>query len=184
MGDSVPPELEQHLRGPCRTCRERATRYEGFLEALADARPEPVPEAWIRRASRLERGRDRALGRLALIVAELLSPARPVPAFRSGAPGRVVQFHGEGFDIDLAILRSGALLGHVVPGAEREERLESGECTLYGPHDARWTSFGADGEFRFEHVEPGDYSLVVESGEVCIVVPEVALEAPPDAPGG
>ena len=103
------------------------------------------------------------------------------PALRDGGPiDRHLLFEAGPFEVDLAFVEGGALVGQVLAEEEASAAgepsgLEDAVCVLLGDGDARESALHTNGDFRFERVEPGRYALFVEAREVRVVVPEIDL---------
>ncbi|MEM7305450.1 MAG: hypothetical protein AAF682_02210 [Planctomycetota bacterium] len=93
------------------------------------------------------------------------------PAFRGGATSRgPALYRAEGYDVDLMHFDTGALSGQVLPSTERSTTLAAGEVYLYGDTPVPSTTIEEGGEFRFESVPAGTYTLVIDGGDDARIV--------------
>lgn len=173
------PEVSSHLDAGCTTCAERVDLVQGALRALS-AGPLPLPPtAAVERAVGVV---DTDSPGLAQRVQEFLGRLAPagqagaLPALR-GVTQTTSQrlFEAGPFDVDVARLEEGAVVGQVLAREEPAPDLKDGVCLLIGDTDVQESNLMAFGEFRFASVRPGQYGLVFEAEGVRLVLPEVDL---------
>ncbi len=104
------------------------------------------------------------------------------PALRGSEEGGPVDRHllyaADSFEVDLAVVEGGSLVGQVLADDGEGPHLSGAVCVLVGENAARETDVRNNGDFRFEDVRPGRYALFVESTELRLVVPELDLTSP------
>lgn len=186
-GADASGEVAAHVASGCRACAERLTLLERLRAAFARGPLPAVPErlsAAARALAVVGGGDGRGLlGRVRELVAQkLLDTSSPelVPALRDAATVDRHQLYAAGtLEVDLALVESGALVGQVLADLEDEPLLAGAVCTLLGDGEAREAPLLPNGDFRFEAVGAGRYSLVVESEHLRVLLPEVDLTPPP-----
>ena len=181
--------IRAHLDAGCPRCDHRVaflTTLAGDLRAL---QLEPASAATVAAAKALgdpsPLGAGRTTGRAAGkttgwrdLIAALVPPSKALPAVRSTSASTPPKlFRAAGFEIDLTLLESGALLGQVLPEDPDAPGLGDGDVYLYGPDCAQATDLLVTGEFRFASVPPNRYTLVIASNGTRIVVPDVELDS-------
>ncbi len=182
-----------HLNAGCPACASRLRVVRAMLGAL-DAGPLPeVPAALRARAVALapepagRGGGTREPGRIQRFLGKLLldagSGATPALSLRGeGLAERHLLFRAGPFEVDLAHLEGGALVGQVLPEDETAPSLRDGVCILYGGPAPRQTPLDENGDFHFENVGAASYDLVLEADELRLVVPDVHLGEEPGGP--
>lgn len=186
-----------HLASGCASCARRVELL-GALRATFAAGPLPEVPTHLSHAALAipqeetaagERGESPGMGALARIR-ELF--ARPLidtaslglaPALRgddegSGPIDRHLLFEAGPYEVDLAVVEGGSLVGQVLCDEADEPALAGAVCVLLDERDAREERLCSNGDFRFEDVGPGRYALFVESAELRLVVPELDLTEP------
>lgn len=168
--------LDEHERAdPEGFARARAL-VEDLLATLGAARLAPLDEA----------SRARALGLvrpgLAARVRTLLARAVPLPlepeiALRSGAAPFQALYQAEGYDVDLWLSEDGSLLGQVLPQDGRPG-LGGGLCSLEAGAVSMRATLEPDGSFVFDRFPAGGVRLVLEHGDVEIVLEGLELPTP------
>lgn len=182
--------LRAHLEAGCPACERRLAALEALAQDLTALVVEPASEATVAAATAVAGGAGLAEGRApsaaargALdvsreLIAELVPPGAVVPAFRSrSVEGQPYYFRADGYDIDVTLLESGALVGQVLPEDPSAAGLGPGDVYLYGPESAQATELRPTGEFHFASVAPGRRSIVVVAGGTKIVLPDADLGA-------
>jgi hypothetical protein len=173
------PELSAHLDTGCTACAERVDLAHAALTALS-AGPLPLPPiAAVERAVGIV---DADRSGLAQRVQEFLGrlsragQAGALPALRGVTQTTSQQLFEAGpFDVDVARLEDGAVVGQVLAREEPAPDLKDGVCLLIGEAGVQESNLMAFGEFRFASVRPGQYGLVFEAEGVRLVLPEVDL---------
>jgi hypothetical protein len=178
--DAQKPGVDLHIAANCPDCIRRERLARSVLKALAhEPLPKP-PRAWRARAAALA-GPGGFLGRARGFLARLVRDAgaqEVVPALRGEGPAqRHLLFEAGPFEVDLALIDSGALVGQVHAAAGDPQELEDGVCVLYSDDDTREAPLDADGDFHFTSVSPGAYDIVLETPTVRLLFPEVDLRA-------
>lgn len=173
----TPEELNQRHGG--RLDLPLLRRAAELLSLLAEARLEAVPERTRRAVRRIPGREQRSPGGLRQLVARLLPPAGPVPAFRGGT-GQVGHrlYRAGDYDVDVCLLPGGSLVGQILSGGEEAPPLDEGTCVLHGGDAPQEAALTDEGEFRFPGVGPGAYTLIVEAGGTRLIVPELRFEEP------
>ena len=179
-----------HLDAGCPRCAPRVRVVRAMLSAL-EAGPLPeVPAALHERALALavssrEPSPEPARARIRRFLGELLldagSGAAPALGLRGeGLAERHLLYRAGPFDVDLAHLDGGALVGQVLPQHDAAPSLRDGVCVLYGGPAPRQTPLDENGDFHFESVRAASYDLVLEAAELRLVLPDVHLGEEPD----
>jgi hypothetical protein len=160
--------------------RERVVRSVISAAELGNL-PEP-PRAWRQRAVGLaqESRGGRVAGRVRSFLARILRDTRGVerlaPLLRGEGPAeRHLLFSAGPFEVDLALIDSGALVGQVHAKDGDTEALKQGVCVLYTAEEAREAALDKDGDFQFLGVAPGAYDLVLETPKLRLFLPDVDL---------
>lgn len=168
-------ELARHLAAGCSSCADRLATARTLLRVLAADPLEDVPAELHRRAVALGEGRDSLGERIREWVASFVAPpAAAVPAFRGSAAPMQRLYRAGPFEVDLALLSDGVLVGQLT--GEEDDLPAGGYVVLYGDGRADTSSLSEDGEFRFEGVAPGPHVLVVRSGDASVVVPDLEID--------
>ena len=173
-------EARRHLDDGCRTCASRLERAERILLSLQEGPLPSVPEAWIQRAVAVASPEQPGLlDRARQLLGQLIEDSRqgaPALALRGRGLARTHLLYRAGeYDVDLALLSDGGLVGQVLPAEEHTPELEHATCLLAGPEGPRVVPLGELGDFRFPNVGPGDYALVVESAQAELVIDRIPL---------
>ena len=167
----------------CPNCVRRERLARSVLKALGR---EPLPKAprpWRARAVQLAGASEpgllsRAKGFLAHLIRDAGGEQELVPALRGEGPAdRHLLFEAGPFEVDLALIDSGALVGQVHTAGGDPQELEDGVCVLYSDDDTREAPLDADGDFHFASVRPGAYDLVLETPRVRLLLPDVDLSS-------
>jgi hypothetical protein len=179
--DPLKAESGTHVASDCPNCVRRERLARSVLKALGH---DPLPEAplpWRARAVRLAAADQpgllsRAQGFLARLVRDAGGDQELVPALRGEGPAeRHLLFEAGPFEVDLALIDSGALVGQVHAAGRDRQELEDGVCVLYSEDDTREALLDSDGDFHFASVRPGAYDLVLETPSVRLLLPDVDL---------
>ena len=181
--DASKPAVESHIAANCPDCIRRERLARSVLKALAQEPPPEPPRAWRARAVELAAASapigllGRAKGFLARLIRDAGAPEL-VPALRGEGPAqRHLLFEAGPFEVDLALIDSGALVGQVHAAGGDPQELEDGVCVLYSADDTREAPLDSDGDFHFASVQPGAYDLVLETPRVRLLFPDVDLSA-------
>ncbi|QDU68658.1 hypothetical protein [Engelhardtia mirabilis] len=177
----------QHVDGGCPRCDQRLAFLSTLVGDLRSLPLEPASAATVGAARAL--GAPVPLGQGATsgegsiksgwrdLIAVLMPRSEAVPAVRSSAASNPPQlYRTAGYEIDLTLLESGALLGQVLPEDPDAPGLGDGDVYLYGPDCAQATDLLVTGEFRFASVAPDRFSLVIAANATRIVVQDVDLQ--------
>ena len=182
-------EARLHLAAGCSRCAQRLERAQSVLVSLSSAPLPEVPEHWIQRALSIAReesiaGEDSPglIERARMFVAKLIEDSRqgaPALALRgAGLANAHLLYRAGAFDVDLAHLADGCLVGQVLPADTSAPPLDHATCLLAGGVSPRVVPLGDLGDFRFIGVQPGDYALLVETPETAIVIQHIRLQCP------
>ena len=186
----------EHVRSGCAACSRRWQLLLAFEAARAAG---PFPEVpgplsrWARdvprraaQASAIEAAADTAGGALrqwADHVGQLVYDSlRPAPraatagALRGGPPaGRYLLFRAGPYEFDLSVVEPDSLVGQLVSADPAAPGLTDAVCVLEGGDRIRQTALEEHGDFCFEGVQPGRYTLAVEGDGVRVVLEEIDL---------
>ena len=176
-------EARLHLAEGCARCAQRLERAQSVLVSLSSAPLPEVPEPWIQRAlSIAHESKPGLLERARLFVAKLIEDSRqgaPALALRgAGLANAHLLYRAGAFDVDLAHLADGCLVGQVLPADNSAPSLDHATCLLAGGASPRVVPLGDLGDFRFIGVQPGDYALLVETPDTAIVIKHIRLQHP------
>lgn len=190
--------IREHLATGCPACARRVRQ----IEALAAGPLPPVPpvarktalRALARRLAADERARRRGAGAaggvldlVARLVFDSLGQAPAVALRGNAAPLCHLLYEAGPFEVDVALLRNGSLVGQLVepeggtagrsdvPAGAARDDWSLTECKLVGEDRHLFTGLEETGEFRFQGVGPGQYELLVESVEFRVQVPRFEL---------
>lgn len=183
-------DAEAHLAAGCADCVRRQQILDALLRvASAPAWPE-VPDAWRLRATAIPerpakpgKGPTETIRDLVARLIHEVGGGAPTPAIALRGPGpseRHYLYAAGPFEIDLAHLDSGALVGQVLASDGDATPLESGVCVLYGERTARESRLEPSGDFHFDAVRPGDYDLFLETPAVRVFLHDLRLAAGED----
>jgi hypothetical protein len=135
------------------------------LQARKHATPEPTA-----------RPLARALGSAREWLAEfLMDSAQGRPAAVLRGEGRHLLYRVGDFEIDLAWLDRGVLVGQDLPRGEQTSDLHGAMCVLCGETGVAQTPLESNGDFHFEGVGQDRYDLLVESEAVRLLVTDLEL---------
>ena len=191
----------EHLRGGCSPCSQRWQLLLA-MEAARAAGPFPgVPpqlSRWARevpqrsaQAAAIEATADSGsalrqwadhVGRLVFDSLRPSSRSAQAGALR-GSPtaGRQLLFEAGPYELDLSVVEPDSLVGQLVSADSAAPSLKDAVCVLEGGAGIRQTALEQHGDFCFDGVEPGRYTLAVEGEGVRVVLEEIDL-ADPDGP--
>ena len=174
-----------HVDAGCAECAGRVRIVRLVLDALTLGGLPAVPAGWAQRAKDLSRRPD-AVTRARHFLAKLvLDPTRgsqlAVSLRGEGLAERHLLFRAGPYDVDLALLESGALVGQVLAAEEELAALRDCVCVLHGDDQLRETPLDENGDFHFAGVRPSAYDLVLESPSLRLLVPDVDLSQDTDA---
>lgn len=172
--ERVPQELQEHFDAGCLECEFRLQSYRRIRRSLATGRMEQPPTAWVERAQRTLRGLSEPdptqwfeaieleFDELASIRGRRMSAARRV--WRAGP-----------FEIDLAALEGGSLVGQVL-AVDPDHRLpEDAACIVYPEGEPVTIPLEANGDFHITRRPSEPFSLCIEGDQLCIVIEDVQL---------
>ena len=178
--------VRTHMDAGCPSCARRESRLSSMLSALRSSPFPEVPKAWRNQAVALLRSPGpiaRVRDFLARLIVDVNQNYDPAMALRGEGPAdRHLLFEAGPFEVDLALLDSGALVGQVAAEAGDSELFANGFCVLHGQGKPRETRLDVNGDFHFAGVSPGHYNLVLESPAVRVLVPQVDLTEAEDSP--
>ncbi len=176
-----------HLAAGCEACRGEL----GFVEQLrrlADPAVAPEPPSWVlARAERIpaearEQGIVARIYRTAALIVDSMRDPMPAAARAVLTEARHLLFRIDDFDIDVRVSPAGAgqarVSGQVLPPADdASDALEASIVLSHPAYGVLSRPGNAFGEFTFDSVPEGDYSLVVESGEHRILVERLSVRS-------
>jgi len=173
----LPEPIRRHVSGEnCPSCSRRLRLVQRMLALLPGLALEPVPARVLSAALGVPGRERRPLRYLLRLVPRTLEA---LPALRSSAPSQRLLYRAEPYELDLALLDEGVLLGEVfsgsdTPGAPLEEPLP-GSASLYGAEGVQHAELDRDGCFRLPGVRPGAHVLVVDRAATQLVVPDLEI---------
>ena len=170
-------DVIQHLESDCPHCSTRWRTLEALASTFAKG---PFPRV----SSKLERFAADLPGRLAdrVLVPERFVGALIFDSARSGAAlairgaslaPRHVLYRAGPYEIDVAIVEPSTLVGQILP----VKSLENAVTVLLGDQNIRQIRLERNGDFRFDALESGEYTLVIESSACHVVVPDLVIAA-------
>jgi hypothetical protein len=164
--------------------RELVERLRGTFALLADDQSVAPPDHVRNRALRLMRRPAAApgpglLARLRAVLAfDSLAAAPPAGVRGEAARLRQLLFRAGSFDVDMQVLPQGGrlrLLGQVLA---RSGATPTGEALLsQGARPLASVELDELGEFSFDELLPGTYSLLIRTPDAEIDVPEITFAA-------
>lgn len=177
-------EARLHLAGGCAACALRLERAQSVLMSLRSTPLPEVPEPWIQRALSIARESnpgllERARVFLAQLAEDSLQDTPSLSLRGASLASAHLLYRAGAFDVDLAHLGDGCLVGQVLPVDASAPSLDHATCLLAGGASPRVVPLGDLGDFRFIGVQPGDYALLVETPETAIVIKHIHLHYPP-----
>ena len=173
--------ISDHLATSCARCATDLAHVRSLRDvAGSDALQDP-PEWVLRRAASIpsEPPASRVAqlaGRLAALVYDTLRDPLPAGARAVAAHSRQMLFRALDYDIDVRVASAAGgsvrISGQVLPGPERPIDDVAGiDVVLLADGSAAGQHVTNElGEFEFDGVAPGDYSLAIEAAEDRIVV--------------
>ncbi len=169
-------DVAEHL-GECTTCSSEFRRLAEFFAYVSPDGLEDVPQATTARILNIYNRRPiaetqsikRASG-LGFLVFDDWATA--LNERYSGIDSRQMLYRVDGYDVDLRIefvANKCHLAGQVLPG------IGNAAITLASQDISVHTRLNEFGEFEFEPVEPGIYSLKISSDDESLMIEEVPL---------
>jgi hypothetical protein len=163
--------FEAHLETGCDECR-RELAAVAELRRLATDERFPAPPSWVlKRAARIPDEADATPWpyRIVSLLIDTLTAPLPIGARSDLASERQLLYSGDDYDIDVHVASAGGgavravrIVGQILPPAEGGSAAGL-EVTLAHPDlPPRAAATNELGEFVFEGVVEGDYSLIVE----------------------
>ncbi len=176
----VPPEIQAHLDQGCMECAFRLQSYTRILKSLRLGRPDSVPAEWLKRATAALQQRQGdaqlaetnsssffaepvELNELASVRGRRMSSARRV--WRAGP-----------FEVDLASIEGGALVGQVLSTEQGRDLPEDAACILYPDGEPLVVPLEGNGDFHFAHPPRGKFALCIEGDGLRILLEDVELD--------
>jgi hypothetical protein len=175
--------LERWRLGRPELFAQRLALVRAMLSSLAAARL-PEPSGAQRTARRcldaeLQHEQSRAAGGWRRLWATLVPPERlQAIALRDGEAARPrfqALYSAAGFDVDLLLDDSGALLGQVLAYDERTDPTAGTALLIGRDGSARSTAIGVDGSFVFEGRPGGSVDLVIDLADTQLLLQGVEL---------
>ena len=179
---TLSPEVQAHLDRGCVECTIRLDSYQRILRALRRGRPPEPPTELVARVRETIAAPElvgAAQGESFLAEPLFLPDAAVALRGRRMARARRI-FRAGPYEVDLASLESGTLLGQVLPVEPEAVVPEEGACILFPSGDPIVVPLERNGDFRFTHPPTEPYSLCIEGeGEqgtqMRILIEEVRL---------
>lgn len=175
----VPPEIQAHLDQGCMDCAFRLQSYTRILKALRLGRPDEVPGAWLKQAAAAVRERladartaqsddsflaePVKLDELAMVRGRRMSSSRRV--WRAGP-----------FEVDLASIEGGALVGQVLSTEPGRDLPEDAACILYPDGEPIVVPLEGNGDFHIAQPPRGTFALCIEGDGLRILLEDVELD--------
>lgn len=172
--ERVPQELQDHFDAGCLDCEFRFQSYRKIFRSFAGGRTPAAPREWIERAQRTLRGLsepdpttwfeavEQSFDELATVRGRRMSAARRV--WRAGP-----------YEIDLAALEGGSLVGQVLTLEPDQELPEDAACIVYPDGDPLVVPLESNGDFRIARRPSEPFALCIEGDQLCIVIEDVRL---------
>jgi hypothetical protein len=180
--------IRAHLADGCSACeRELASLAE--LRRLAEPALLEDPPSWVlRRAETIpgevrENRLSRYLGTVARLVFDTFRDPLPQGARAAAATNRQMLFRVDDYDVDVRVEAAGAsrfrVSGQVLPGPDRPlEDVAGAEVGIVT--EGRTVALCATneiGEFAFDSLGTGDYSLAIDVNEEILLVEGITLQS-------
>lgn len=163
-----PDSARAHLASGCERCNQRLQTYRGILAAL---RGGPVLEPAAQALEKARRLADPAIARLHEWLAEPLQLDTGGLALRGLRISSQRQLFKAGpYEVDLARMDNGTLLGQVWATDAAAASPGDGACILFGEGDPVVVPIEPNGDFRIPRPPPGPYTLCLEVAGARIVV--------------
>lgn len=180
-------DIGRHIQG-CSDCLAELSAIESIRKiACACVLEDPPPWAVAKAATIPSEGRSSSLngliGRVANLLFDTFRDPLPQGARASVAQGRQMLYHVLDYDIDVRVLPSGAttlrVAGQVLPGPDRAIESASGlEVILSRPGSMTLKTTNELGEFSFEAVAEGEWTLQIEAAEDRLIVERLPVFRP------
>jgi hypothetical protein len=181
-------EVRAHLEAGCESC-ERELGSLAELRRLAEPAVLEDPPAWVlRRAESIpgemrENRLSRYLGTVARLVFDTFRDPLPQGARAGAATGRQMLYRVGEFDVDVRIDAAGAsryrVSGQVLPGPNRPlEDVAGAEVGIVtGGRTVALSATNEIGEFAFDSLGTGEYSLAIDVNEEILLVEGITLQS-------
>ena len=178
--EQVPSDIQKHLDEGCMDCEFRLQTYTRILRSLRAGRPPEAPAAWTERAGQFLREKTAAasadpytdpytflaepveLGQMAAVRGRRPTSMRSV--WRAGP-----------FEIDLAYIEGGALVGQVHSLEAGRELPEDAACIVYPEGEPIVVPLEANGDFRISRPPGGPFSICIEGEDLRLLVEQTGL---------
>jgi len=86
------------------------------------------------------------------------------------------------YQVDVALVGAGSVMGQVSGDTEQMSELSGATCILFTSRFAAEAPLAADGGFRFEHLGPARYALMIDGRSARLLLPDVDLRDQADRP--
>jgi hypothetical protein len=174
--------VQAHLDLGCTECELRLETYGRILRALRRGRPADPPAELVERVRRALHGHEPAAsgGGLSFLAEPVLLP-RQTAAMRGRRMATARRMYRAGpFEIDLASLEGGTLLGQLLPLEPDAQVPSDGACILYPEGEPIVVPLERNGDFRIAHPPAEPYALCIEGSGLRILIEDVRLQAESD----
>ncbi len=175
-GLPVPDSISIHV-AECRSCESEYRKLKEFFGYVGQKPAEEVPQAATanilniyQRRPAAEKTTASVLSKLGVLIFDDWATA--LNERYAGMDSRQLLYQADGFDIDLRIELSGyrcRLTGQILPDCS------GAEITLSNDGMSATVALNDTGEFAFDAVETGDYSLRIHNSDVDISVENIPL---------
>ena len=160
-------------------CAFRLQSYTRILKSLRLGRPEAVPAAWLKRTAAALQQRQADAQPLENLTSFLAEPVElnelaSVRGRRMSSARRV--WRAGPFEVDLASLEGGALVGQVLSTEKGRDLPEDAACILYPDGEPLVVPLEGNGDFHFAHAPRGTFALCIEGDGLRILLENVDLD--------
>lgn len=172
----VPDAIESHA-AECRPCGAEYRKLEEFFGYVGQRPVEEVPQAVTanilniyQRRPAIKQASTSLLSKIGVLVFDDWTTA--LNERYAGMDSRQLLYNADGFDIDLRIELCGGrcrVAGQIFPD------FSDAEVTLSNGGLSTTVAINATGEFAFDAVETGDYSLRIFSSDIDITIENIPL---------
>ncbi len=176
LADSDVESISSHV-AECRACEADYRKLSEFFGYVNQKPTEEVPQAAtanilniFQRRPAVEKPRTSVLSKIGVLVFDDWTTA--LNERYAGMDSRQLLYRADGFDIDLRIEFVGEqciVTGQVFP------ECPGAELTLCSERTSVKASLNEMGEFTFDPVETGDYSLRIKNNEVYLEIENIPL---------
>jgi hypothetical protein len=177
--------VEAHIERGCAVCEREVARFEGLRKI--DLLEDPPPWVLARAAAiprDLREGRlSRLLGVAASVVFDTFRDPLPAGARSTTSAGRQLLYRALDYDVDVRLDAAGGGLfrvtGQVLPGPDRPLEAVAGVDVALTTNGRTVATCATNeiGEFVFESVAEGEYTITLDMSEEILLIERVTLES-------